>query len=288
MPLIYPNDPWGIVYKLTASPPEGQCPGARLIWTGRCPYECRCCDRQIHCTHRPPLREMWPKAPDAFRVPGRYVLGYPCEGLHTRWELVDHLLHLFDHFRDVNGNYELVIQTSGEGPPTLPRHEPMLNVVICMNLNVEPLEGIWGGSTPLDARLSFLQALSEAGWRVVVRVDPIVSELFGEEYQGLFEDISTFKPENVTVGCLRFAPGSTKKGPVTWEGIQPGTPPFEMDRYTEQARCSMYTSVAQWLGQRPTLCQETAYVRQILGWKYEHCAMAFAGGQDHDKEDPQR
>jgi spore photoproduct lyase len=78
---------------------------------------------------------------------------------------------------------------------------PSRNVIISFSVNCPEAAARYerGAATPED-RLAAAAELSRKGWRVRVRIDPMIR---GYDYTRLIEAVRGIRPERVTLGCLR-------------------------------------------------------------------------------------
>ncbi len=112
--------------------------------------------------------------------------------------------------------------------------------------------------------------MAELGWRVRIRLDPIILESGLASYETICKQISAIRPERVTLGTLRqypglfnFLPNAPRKGLAK---CQDGRM-----RYSVLDRVNTYKQIALWLGFQPSLCKETQEVWDTLGWEFEGC-----------------
>ena len=108
------------------------------------------------------------------------------------------------------------------------------------------------------------------GWRVRIRLDPIILESGLNSYEFICKEIASIRPERVTIGTLRQYPGLFKFVPeAPREGL------FKSKdgrmRYSVDERINTYKQIEKWLGFQPSLCKETKNVWDLLQWKFYGC-----------------
>lgn len=194
--------------------------------------------------------------------------------------------------------------STGEGADSLATHPPLLRPAIAyfrrqpekflflttksadvsLFLDLEPTPQVWvsfsinavaawerfESHTPHPyERLAAARALQEAGWRVRVRIDPIIAEIGVDHYRDIAQKVSLLAPERVTVGTLRKLPGlfSGKRA----SAVRHLTSPSGVRFYQETMRTEIYRRLADWLGFQPALCRETYELWERLGWEPIAC-----------------
>lgn len=145
-------------------------------------------------------------------------------------------------------------------------HEPTPNVIVSFSVNAadaaadhEP-----GAATP-DERIEAARELQRRGWRVRVRLDPMIK---GYDYRDAVEKIRGLAPERVTLGTLRADP--TLMPAVSGLDIFRELDPPEIDsigRYPLAVRLAMYRPAVERLRDVTSLglCEETEDVWDELG-----------------------
>ncbi|MCC8189747.1 MAG: radical SAM protein [Planctomycetes bacterium] len=147
--------------------------------------------------------------------------------------------------------------------------EPCRNIVISFSINMEDAaEEHEPGAATTSERLAAAARLQELGWRVRIRLDPMIK---GYDYAPLVESIRAIAPERVTLGTLRADP--TLLPEVRDVGIfreleepEPGS----IARYPLQERLAMYRPAVERLRDVTSLglCEETEDVWRELGLDY--------------------
>lgn len=121
------------------------------------------------------------------------------------------------------------------------------------------------GAAPVESRLKAAAKLKKAGWRLRMRIDPMIA---GYDYRQVTEAVRKLEPERVTLGSLRAEynlPKYTERGLFAKLVRPAGTK--AMARYPEKMRLAMYRSSVKALkGVCPVgLCEETPRVWDALG-----------------------
>jgi len=123
--------------------------------------------------------------------------------------------------------------------------------------------------SPMD-RLATAEEMIKQGWRVRIRLDPIILESGLDDYEFICERIAEIKPERVTVGTLRQYPtlkNFARKAP--YSGLKKAKD--GRMRYSVEDRIETYRKIRSWLGFQPALCKETNEMWEMLGWEFEGC-----------------
>lgn len=148
-------------------------------------------------------------------------------------------------------------------------HAPCPNVIVSFSINDpgaardhEP------GAASSEQRLEAARKLQSLGWRVRVRMDPMIA---GYDYAPLAREIAAFAPERVTLGTLRADPTllpEVRDVPMFTRLEEPE--PKSIARYPRALRMEMYRTVVDILRDRTSigLCEETEDVWRDLGLDY--------------------
>ncbi len=82
--------------------------------------------------------------------------------------------------------------------------KPSRQIILSFSINSIPAATTFEQKTPSPLRrLTTAKKMIELGWRVRVRLDPIIFESGIDYYEPICEQIADIKPERVTVGTLR-------------------------------------------------------------------------------------
>lgn len=140
------------------------------------------------------------------------------------------------------------------------------NVVVSFSVNNPAAARQYeSGAAPVADRLRAARRLQAAGWRLRIRIDPMIA---GFRYEGLAEEVRRLGPERVTLGTLRAEaslPRFTEKG--LFAGLVKPRAKKSLARYPTRERLALYRRVLQKLGNICPigLCEETPFVWKSLG-----------------------
>ncbi len=82
--------------------------------------------------------------------------------------------------------------------------EPCANIIVSFSVNAaEAARDHEPGAAPTEERLDAARKLKELGWRVRVRLDPMIAEY---DYAEIIDAVAALAPERVTLGTLRADP----------------------------------------------------------------------------------
>lgn len=147
---------------------------------------------------------------------------------------------------------------------------PCANVIVSFSLNNpaaarrhEP------GAAPVSSRLAAARRLRDKGWRVRIRIDPM---LRGFTYGHLSRKVRELRPERVTLGSLRAETNLKRCVPsALFEHLEPAVDPKGLARYPFAERLAMYKSAANALGNVCPigLCEEPPEMWDALGFDRE-------------------
>jgi len=150
--------------------------------------------------------------------------------------------------------------------------KPTSQVIISFSINTTEMANRFEAGAPQPGkRLQAAEKLLESGWRVRIRLDPIIyEEASFIKYKTLCQAIASLKPERVTVGTLRQYPGLHRFSP---EAPRQGLVKVADGRlrYPKQLRLHIYQQIGDWLGFQPALCKETEEVWRELDWRFYGC-----------------
>lgn len=257
----------------TKTPPDVCCPHFyELILSNGCPYNCSYCYLQLTFRGK--------KNPVLFTNNWHSVqqeIERVEAGVFSTGELADSLAiippllpPLLEYFRGQSSKY-LLLTTKSCNIDLFRELEPIPQVIISFSINSLAAAASFERLAPSPlARLKAATKLLEKGWRVRIRLDPIIWEVGLGSYRNVCKDIAALKPERVTVGTLRqypalyrFAPDAPKKGlRKSTDGRM---------RYTSSVRLHIYQQIADWLGFQPALCKETKEIWDALNWTFYGC-----------------
>ncbi len=183
--------------------------------------------------------------------------------------LMGGLIELFRTEAEMRGRPHELLLVTKEGLPgcrTLLEREPCRRVIVSFSLNEPEAARRWeSGAPPPEERLEAARRLREAGWRVRIRIDPMID---GHDYTGLAARVRGLRPERVTLGCLRAERSLLRfAGSEVFNGLVPAIEPNGLARYPEEKRVRLYRQVVEVLGGGIPLglCEETADIWQAAG-----------------------
>lgn len=219
--LVYQVGDGSIIKRFDRAPADIVCPHfLELKWAYGCPYDCSWC--YLKGTLR--LLPTWtrPKAKPAEKVRRHLEAffnatreGYPAEVLNSG-ELADSLMfegtdkaltrNILPLFASQRKHSLLVVTKSDRVEGLLNYRGPTNTVIASFSINTDYAAARWEkGAPPPRARIEAAGLLYDAGFRVRVRIDPMVPyDGWKQDYQKLIDRIMRrFKPELITLGTLR-------------------------------------------------------------------------------------
>jgi DNA repair photolyase len=121
------------------------------------------------------------------------------------------------------------------------------------------------GSAPPEDRLAAATRLKKMGWRVRIRIDPMI---LGFDYAGLIRAVRQLRPERVTLGTLRAERNLPRfAGDGIFRDLVAPADGKGMARYPLETRLRMYRPAVKALHHvcPMGLCEETPAVWNALG-----------------------
>ncbi len=214
-------------------------------------------------------------------------------GVFSTGELADSLAVIppllkraMDYFEEQDSKY-LLLLTKSTNIDILRHRAPSRQIITSFSINSIPAAEKYekGAPDPMK-RLEAAEELKEMGWRIRIRIDPIILESGLEHYKPICKFVSQLSPEVVTIGTLRQYPGVhrfSREAPR--EGLKRA--PDGRMRYPTQQRIEVYKQISDWLGFQPALCKEAFRMWEALGWKFTecNCTNGFRADQLHLFED---
>lgn len=144
---------------------------------------------------------------------------------------------------------------------------PCANVVVSFSVNAgDAARAHERGAPPPSQRLATARRLKDAGWRIRIRMDPMIH---GYDYAEVADAVASLSPERVTLGTLRADPPLVPKLP---EDLRAPLCPPEVEgtiwRYAPAMREAMYRAAAERLRGVASLglCEETPAMWDALGF----------------------
>ena len=261
------------------TPEEVVCPHFyELILSNGCPYNCSYCYLKLTFRGKssPTLfTNDWPRV--------KAELDATPSGVFSTGELADSLAivpPLLPHALDYFGYQEerfLLLTSKSDNIGILRNRTPSSNIILSFSINSIAIAKKYerGAPDPIR-RLEATDELRRRGWRVRIRLDPIILEEGFESYKEICSMIDHIKPEMVTLGSLRqyiglfnYAPDAPRQGLLL--------SPDRRMRYPLEVRKRIYSQMADWLGFQPSLCKETRSLWNVMDWKFEGCNCTLNG-----------
>jgi spore photoproduct lyase len=256
-----------------------------LILSNGCPFNCLYC--YLKLTFR------GDKGPVLFTNPWNQVekeLEKIKSGVFSTGELADSLAIIppllkpsINYFKNQKDKF-LLLTTKSENIDILLDMEPTPQVWISFSVNSAIAWEKFEKRTPHPyKRIEAAKKLKDAGWKVRVRLDPVIEETGIDSYKDIVEKVRKLESDIVTVGTLRQFPGLfrfEKKAPRS--GLSKA-----LDgrmRYPLKLRAEIYKRIADWLGVQPALCKETKELWSMLGWEFKACNCTIINEQTNEDQ----
>ncbi len=155
-----------------------------------------------------------------------FFSGYDCDSLAM--EKVTGFTKAFLPFFAQHENAWLELRTKSVNISSLLEREPIPNVVAAYSMNPESVaRSLEHKAPPIKARLSALKKLAAAGWKVGLRLDPLIHfengiGIYEQFIDQIFESIPPESIHSVTLGTFRSPKNVFKK----MESLYPQEPLF--------------------------------------------------------------
>ncbi len=244
----------------------------QLILSNGCPFNCQYCYlRLILGGNKGPVifTNPWLEVERQLeKIPtGVFSTGELADSLAVTPPLLQPALEYFRRQRDKF----LFLTTKSKNIKMLLGMQPTPQVWISFSVNAVKTWELFEKNTPHpDERLAAAWSLKEAGWRVRIRIDPVIPEVAISHYREVARKVSGLAPERVTVGVLKHFPrlprcrreGPRKQLAESHNGIK---------RYPSHLKARIFNSLAEWLGFQPAICRETPGLWEELGWNSNGC-----------------
>jgi DNA repair photolyase len=147
---------------------------------------------------------------------------------------------------------------------------PCRNVVVSFSVtNPDAARRYEGGAASVDERMEAASALLAAGWRVRMRIDPMIA---GYDHDGIARALATLPPERVTLGTLRADANLLRvMGNGLFSGLEPPDDPKGLARYPWDVRLGLYRPAVSIFREvcPVALCEESEEVWRTLGLDVE-------------------
>lgn len=266
-----------IIKPFTNHEPEIYCPGFYLMHLVRgCPGDCAYC-------YVPAVYTRW----GGIRFPE--VLGcdwtryqkkiekqpagsvFNCGDVGDSLAIVHpNLENALDYFGSQTERYLLLVSKFDNILVLQHRGRPSANIIVSFSINsMEAWEQFEKKTPDPMQRLATAEELIGLGWRVRIRIDPMIARLRPDGYRQIAREVRRIQPEVVTLGTLR---GNTFRNHNFPEVLKRDLT-FQNKKfmYPPDYRVGMYRLVADELGYQPGLCKETREVWRRLGWTPGAC-----------------
>ncbi len=189
-----------------------------------CLYDCRYCFLQgmypsahyvLFVNFEDFLADIQSKSAEHPGQPTWFFSGYDCDSLAL--ESISGFFDSFYPFFEKETNAYLELRTKSVNINPLLRKSPLANIITAFSFTPEELSvQLEHGVPPVSSRIRAMKKLTDAGWQVGLRIDPLIDcEDFETRYRTLFQDIfSTIPAEkihSVSLGTFRMPAKFFKK-----------------------------------------------------------------------------
>lgn len=275
-----------------AKPTDVVCPHfLELKWAYGCPFDCSWCYLKGTFRFRPePIKPAYKDLEKVRLHVETFLQEVETPEILNTGEIADSLMgengdcpfskFIISLFEKQNRHKVLFVTKSTNVKNLLGIASPR-QVIVSFSLNAEPVAERWEKKAPLvGKRIEAARKLSDAGYEVRIRIDPMVPiENWRKSYIELIDEIFLrFIPERVTFGSLRGLQ-STINGTkdTSWvKYLKEGSNWGKKIDFTTRHR--MYTAIIEHLGNRYhyhniALCKETKAMWEKLGidWSRIRC-----------------
>jgi len=183
--------------------------------------------------------------------------------------LMADLVELFRHEAEERGRkHTLLLVTKGglRECRTLFKLEPCANVIVSFSVNSTRAAQLYeAGAPPVAERLEAACRLKCLGWRLRIRIDPMIKDFSYERVAG---QVARLGPERVTLGTLRAEPNLERYVPKNlFASLRPPNTRKGMARYPLAVRLELYRQALRKLEGvcEIGLCEETPRAWKELG-----------------------
>lgn len=264
------------------TPPGVVCPHFyELVLSNGCPYDCSYC--YLKLTFRGNVSPVlftndWAQVERELELmpDGVFVTGELADSLAVEPPLLRPAL---DYFSGQDKRHLVLVTKSTNIEPLLSR-APSRSVVVSFSVNSQIAARLYERNVPTPVeRIDAARRLKDLGWRIRIRLDPVLIEAGSEGYKQACDAIRALGPEMTTVGSLRYFPTLTRFTPSLPMANVARAADGRM-RYAKSVRVQIYRQIADWLGYRPSLCKESAEVWRELGWDFAGCNCTLGDESD--------
>ncbi len=183
--------------------------------------------------------------------------------------LLPHLVRLFREEAEAHGRpHALLLVTKGglRECRALLTQPACRNVIVSFSVNSDDAARRHeSGAAPVAERLEAARRLRAAGWRVRIRIDPIIA---GFDYREIAGRVRRLRPERVTLGALRAEHSLPRfAGRNLFAELVKPRAANGLARYPLRRRLALFRGVLKILGNHCPLglCEETPRVWKALG-----------------------
>jgi len=147
--------------------------------------------------------------------PSWFFSGYDCDSLALD-QISNFVTSFLPYFKD-NPTAHLELRTKSVNIQSILKHEPLANIITAFSFTPDELgRQIEKGVPSVSSRIKAMQKLTQSGWSVGLRFDPIIDcEDFDKRYSKLFQDIFSQIPahkiHSVSLGAFRMPVSFFKK-----------------------------------------------------------------------------
>ena len=264
--------------------PEGIiCPHFYILaFANGCPFECQYCYLNLTLRHWPEptvfsnTARMFQEIRDwlyATKKPSVLNAGELSDSLVWDGEikLTENLVPLFAE----QSRHKLLLLSKSANIFELLKQEPSPQVIVSFSVNAPEVSAKFEKKAPRpEKRLAAAKALKLQGWRVRLRLDPVVPvPNWKDAYEPLLDEINAVSPETVTLGSLRFFANLRNHARSGDEVFRYGVDERDPDgrwRVPFDLRLEMYEHFIKRLNSagsclRLGLCKETVKMHRLLG-----------------------
>lgn len=244
----------------------------QLILSNGCPFDCQYCYLRLTLgKYKGPVvfTNPWPEVERQLeKIPaGVFSTGELADSIAITPPLLKPAIEYFRRQRDKF----LFLTTKSTNIEGLLGIRPTEQVWISLSLNAVRTWELFEQHTPHpDERLAAAWRLKAAGWRVRVRIDPIIPEIGIESYREIVRQVRALAPEKVTLGVLKQFP-RLPRGRQEGIGEQLARSTNGIKRYSTPVKVQVFNTLANWLGWQPAICRETPGLWEALDWERQGC-----------------
>ncbi len=181
-----------------------------------CLYDCRYCFLQgmyqsahfVHFVNYEIFEEQIDEVIRDSEGTACFFSGYDCDSLAME-SMTGFAEHFVPFFQE-RPNACLELRTKSLNTGVLEKCEPAPNIIAAFTLSPDPVaKEFEHGAPSFERRLQRVESLTEQGWIVGLRLDPLIpwpgfEEVYGEMLNQIFERVPSASIHSVTTGGMRF------------------------------------------------------------------------------------